>query len=440
MKFGIADLRAVRSGTGLSRLIMPVMLAVTVFLMPLMIMPILEFEAGSTAFAAGGNPGGNGGGGGGGNGGGDKNNKPKKGDLYGDVVYLLRDETGIPYVVNGCIRPLDASGHVLALNADDTNSSGGVEDDGEPPLPDEVEYNACPDDPQVLMSSAAGASKVQLSDVDEDDLEACDPIANCAPYVVEVELGRLSMLRSPPSVIDKALRDANDAIDRAAEVLLDWGGRIAPDANSLDAPLINLAMMREFMVNGAIDEFDPASFAALHSLGLYGKVAAAAFGLGAGDDKEGTGIDPEVVMRVIESLGIGEPYFLLADGAIYWGQPSENEEPIYIGWDIFNTTPGFDHRFSYTRSDTFPGNVLFDEYSQADDKYYRICSDVISEVFGGEVDPGELSGLEGFAQAANDARRVLLFVHDGLIHFVDSVYQTTDFATIEVETGMFCPL
>ncbi|MEJ2385731.1 MAG: hypothetical protein P8Y54_15350 [Xanthomonadales bacterium] len=385
---------------------------------PLATGPVLNFDPGSAAYAAGDNSGGNGGG----NGGGDQSNKPMKGDLYGDVVYLLRDGMGIPIVVNGCIRPLDAYGAVLALNADDTDGNG-IEDDDDPGLPEGVGYNRCQDAPQVLMSAGSAPKLLVAEDEDEDELEACDPISNCSEYVVEVELGRLSILRSPPSVVDKALADANNAIENAGQVILDWGGRIAPDFVSLDSPLVNLALMREFINVGSIDSYDPLDMA----ITGYGKEIAAAFGLGAGDDKEGTGIDPEVTVRVMESSRIGEAYYMLADGEVYWGAPGPMDEPIYLGFDVFLSKPDFD-TFTYTRADTFPGNVMYDWYNGMIDDYDRTCESVISAVFVNEPDPGTVTGLEAFALAANDARRVLLFVHDGLIQYVDPVFELTPFS------------
>jgi len=425
----------------LARLLRSGVIITAALVMPLATSPILNFDLGSTAYAAGDNAGGNGGG----NGGGDQNNKPMKGDLYGDVVYLLRDETGIPIVINGCIRPLDAIGDVLALNADDTDSSGGIEDD-EDPTPEGVGYNRC-DDPRGLTVTHDSTRALVAEDEDEDELEACDPISNCSDYTVEVELGRLSILRSPPSVVDKALSDANTAIENAGTVILDWGGRIAPDFVSLDSPLVNLAMMREFINLGYLEAYDP------EDMGIdgYGKEIAAAFGLGAGDDKEGTGIDPEVTVRVMESSRIGDAYYLLADGAVQWGEPGQMEEPIYLGFDVFWSKPDFGATFSYSRAGTFQGNVMYDWYNSAVDDYDRTCESVISAVFGTEPDPTDpepVSGLEAFALAANDARRVLLFVHDlgGMLKYVDPVFEATPFSDddedpfndIESLTGIPC--
>jgi hypothetical protein len=425
-----------------ARLLRSAVIITAALVIPFATGPMLNFDLGSTAYAAGDNSGGNGGG----NGGGDQNNKPMKGDLYGDVVYLLRDDMGIPIVVNGCIRPLDSDGLVLALNADDTNSSGGIEDDDDPILPEGVGYNRCDDNPQVLTFTHDSAKALVAEEEDEDELESCDPISNCSEYVVEVELGRLSILRSPPSVVDKALADANNAIDNADTVVLDWGGRIAPDFVSLDSPLVNLAMMREFINLGFLDAYHPADM----EIDGYGKEIAAAFGLGAGDDKEGTGIDPEVTVRVMESSRIGDAYYLLADGVVQWGEPGQMDEPIYLGFDIFLSKPEFD-AFSYSRSSTFPGNVMYDWYNSMIDDYDRTCESVISAVFVNESDPGTVTGLEAFALAANDARRVLLFVHDlgdTLLKYVDPAFEFTPFSDeddiddndIESLTGKPCVL
>mgnify|MGYP001545280262 FL=1 len=438
MKFGDAVGTTTRFDFSIARLMRSATFIMAALVMPLTTGPALNIDAGSAAYAAGDNAGGNGGGG--------QNNKPMKGDLYGDVVYLLRDETGIPIVVNGCIRPLDAIGDVLALNADDINSSGGIEDDPDPDLPEGVGYNRC-DDPRVLTFTHDSARALDAEDEDEDELEACDPISNCSDYTVEVELGRLSILRSPPSVVDKALTDANNAILDADLVVLDWGGRVAPDFVSLDSPLVNLALMREFINLGYLDNYDPLNM----GINGYAKEIAAAFGLGAGDDKEGIGIDPEVTIRVMESSRIGEPYYMLPDGVVYWGEPGQMDEPIYMGFDVFFSKPDFGATFSYSRAGTFQGNVMYDWYNSAVDDYDRTCESVISAVFGTEPDPTDpepVSGLEAFALAANDARRVLLFVHDlgGMLKYVDPVFEATPFSDddedpyndIESLTGIPC--
>ena len=96
MKLGDAVETATRFDFSFARLLRSATFITAALVMPLTTGPALNIDAGSAAYAAGDNAGGNGGGG--------QNNKPMKGDLYGDVVYLLRDETGIPIVVNGCIR------------------------------------------------------------------------------------------------------------------------------------------------------------------------------------------------------------------------------------------------------------------------------------------------------------------------------------------------
>ena len=404
-------------------------LVFVLLLVPLAIGPGPYFDPGSVAMAAQGDNGGNGGGG--------KNNQPDKGDLYGDVVYLLRDEFGIPIVANGCVRPLDnPDGKLLALNADDPNPDSGIQSVAAPE--DYIDrYNDCGFTPPDLLLK--GNLNLNVAEAEDDtELEACDPISECVAFTHEVELGRLSVLRSPPSVVEKALNDANMAISGADTVGLDWGGRLYVDESSLDSPLVNLAMMREFLDKGFLAEFDPVLFALekLYSPDLYNANMAAAFGLGAGDDKEGMGIDSEVVLRVHESLKLGLEYYLDQNGSLKWGTPPQGSVYLYRGYhvDFGPVSVPDESTFLYDRAATYPGNFMYDEPIPP---YPRFCESVMDAVFNG-VDR-QASGLEGYALAANDARKVLLFVHDGMVFFADSVFEFTPFEVIEKSTGYECP-
>ena len=78
--------------------------------------------------------------------------------------------------------------------------------------------------------------------------------------------------------------------------------------------------------------------------------------------------------------------------------------------------------FTYSRDVTFPGNICYDTYDG--EKYERKFSSIIDAVFQGDADKYPVANdLTGFSLAANDARRVLVFVHDNLVQAVDSVFE-----------------
>lgn len=134
----------------------------------------------------------------------------KKGDLYGDLWVILRDENGEPI--------LDANGHVQPVLADGT--------------------------------------VVQLTE--EGDLPA-----EYEDLVVEVELGRTSVGRAPTQVLAHSLDEALTKLADGTVVTLDEAGRLVVDGTAIDSPLENLAIYTYLMTGGTIsglpDGFDVAS-------------------------------------------------------------------------------------------------------------------------------------------------------------------------------------
>lgn len=130
----------------------------------------------------------------------------KKGDLYGDLYVILRDENGAPILdENGNVQPILADGTVVQLTP-------------EGDLPEEY--------------------------VDQ---------------VVEVEFGRTSVARSPDQVTQQALDEALAKIDAGTTITLDSAGRIVVDGVAIDSPLENLALYTYLMTGGTVDKL-PSNF------------------------------------------------------------------------------------------------------------------------------------------------------------------------------------
>lgn len=123
----------------------------------------------------------------------------KKGDLYGDLWIILRDENGEP--------TLDEYGHVQPILADGTVIQLTPEGD----VPDEY-----------------------------------------ADLLVEVEFSRLSVARSPDKVTEHALEEALTKLSAATIVTVDAAGRLVVDGVTIDSPLENLSLYVYVMAGGTL--------------------------------------------------------------------------------------------------------------------------------------------------------------------------------------------
>ena len=207
----------------------------------------------------------------------------KKGDLFGDMVVLLRDANGVPILnADGLVQVIayiyDADGNLVPLK----DSSGNLV---------VIPYTAEGD----LMTT------VTLDGVTYD------------VYGAEVELGRLSVGRAPTKVLQHSLDEALAKLTTPDAVIgLDAAGRLTVNGVAIDSPLENLALYLDYMKDGSIAGvtlpagFNPASL-----------LAAAA-------DKTGTiTVDTVVYMNSILGINTGTSYYDFSsvnyDRATTWG-------------------------------------------------------------------------------------------------------------------------
>ena len=130
----------------------------------------------------------------------------KKGDLFGDLWIILRDDQGVPILTaEGWVQPLDADGNLIPLD-----------EEGHP--------------------------------VDET-------------LTQEVELGRLNVGRAPSKVLDRRADEVVALLNDATALSLDPAGRLVittvdADGNevskTIDSPLENLAIYVALMTDGSI--------------------------------------------------------------------------------------------------------------------------------------------------------------------------------------------
>lgn len=158
----------------------------------------------------------------------------KKGDLFGDMVVVLRDANGVPILTaDGLVQVIayvyDASGNLVPLK----DASGNL----------------------VVIPYVDG--------------ELATTIDGVPVYSAEVDLGRLSVGRAPTKVLDHSLTEALSKLTAAGAVItLDSTGRLAVDGVTIDSPLENLALYDVYMTTGTIPGvtlpagFNPASLLA----------------------------------------------------------------------------------------------------------------------------------------------------------------------------------
>lgn len=191
-----------------------------------------------------------------------------------------------------------------------------------------------------------------------------------ADQVQTVEFSRLSVSRSPNKVTDKSLEEALSAIQSADEITYDAAGRIVVIndgvAKTIDSPLENLALYADAIKNGTFTLEQAASF------------------LGAASDKTQP-INLDIVVYLNTILGLN-------------GTSGTN----YVDYT----------NFSYDRSQVYSGDVTY-LVANGDGTYTTTTKPIIEAVFHDEnVDK---TGADAFAQAADDARAVIQFVHDNTI-------------------------
>lgn len=375
-------------------------------------------------------------GGGGGNGGGKPPNAgPKKGELYGDQIVVLRD---------------------LDPNDDDQDEDGS----GAPVLDGNEQLIVVGYDPLHVLGGEDGLFPIYFTEVGEGDYEISPEFL---PFVQEVELERANVARAPEHVMYKALLAALDSItdedgSLSDDVTTDAAGRLMYSSNSewftIDAPLENLALYQALMTAGTgdpgyawvdvkaawgtlsvdgetydlsglndLDGWDPSSLLA----GAWGKE---------GEITLDALIYENTTLGVNPVTGSGETldihYFDFEDGATetYDHVRSERYGDIEIGWWEF----GEDDQGNPTATwmeDTvlnavFP-NLDYDpddaeslpyvEWGAEEDVYLALDATGDEFIY---VDASD-SGVNDFAHAADDSRAVISFIHDNFAVPLDGV-------------------
>jgi hypothetical protein len=220
---------------------------------------------------------------------------------------------------------------------------------------------------QLILSDG---SVIQLTEDGEIPPEYVD-------MVVEVEFSRLSVVRSPDKVAEQALAEALSKLDSASNVTLDAAGRLVVDGVTIDSPLENLAiyvyvMTTDEAITWAPTGFDPSSL------------------LGAASDKTtNVSLDQLIYLNTISGIN----YVDVVSGELQYYD--------YSTYDYSREVAFADAIVTYLKDVNGDGN------------YVLVTEPVMEAVFQNTTwtDPTADGGADDFAQAADDTRAVIEFIH-----------------------------
>ncbi len=297
-----------------------------------------------------------------------------RGGDYGDLYVLKRDLDGVPEMIQleveedtfWVVQPIDIYGDIISYN-----------DEGE------------------------------LSDVSA---------------AIEVEFGRLNLVRSPESVINHAFLEALTTIRNADEVTLDFCGRLmmwkdGVVTSTIDSPLENLALYKYF-VNNLFENYESADETlCLEKLLDFDPMMLATSCLAAGSDKTGTLTIDEVVYinGFMGCIGLNEiPNLNEYD--------SKGEVKKYVNFTDYDK---LGTEFYYNREETYQNRyiqfLIDDEgiYYPLDENGVSASPKIVSindyfennGLFTEAWHEAKAHQVSGFTLAADDAVQVLDYIH-----------------------------
>jgi len=326
---------------------------------------------------------------------------------YGDLIIILRDVDGVPIPSDPVLVPDPETGEMVdggscwqPISAVDFAFDGWD-----------------PGDRVVVPTESTAAGDGYLIPVDQYN---CAVEAFFAAYTQEVDFGRINQARSPDSVFVSQLEDVLVKLSTADSTSLDPAGRMVastcgigevPTTSTIDSPLQNLAIYRQLMLTGGIGVPLPQSAGVLET---------AARGLGVASDKGGE-VDIDTVAYLNQAMGLDVAPTILPKLSGTYREEVQGEiqlvEKYFLDYGAFAYARGTN--FGALPAPAYiPGSSpvagWFEYLAVVDPGVPSFTIEqgpIMSTVFSDE--PGDTGGnIGGFAQAADDARAVINFMHD----------------------------
>ena len=376
---------------------------------------------------------GDGGGGGGGGGG--------SGDLYADLLVILRAEDGTPVLedytvtdeegttIEYCVQPIsyaEIPGHDAMTNPVDGRTVWRV------PLVGDA-----------LTAGVAGESVGGVIEAEDEEEEGpCDIQADYAAYASEVELERLNMIRTSPDVIQRKIDVVEERLLAATDITLDGAGRITTDGVAIDAPPEHAAMYKTLIETGT-----------LPGLEVHDEVTA-------GPPAYIEPLDAWMLAGASTGSAAGKYVPLTIDAILYYNRIIPFPAEGWVapeGWTVdFNQSvdpnpdDGVDvpaekfvdySAFSYTRSEYFKGSATWLHVPSLTWHVDRIVDlvDFTNLTALPDIDDVELTGVLGYAQWVDDVRSVIAYYHENEViegFYFDVIGQDT---TEQQEADLLLP-
>jgi len=329
---------------------------------------------------------------------------------YGDLLVLARDANGVPIPSDPVMVPDPETGELVP---------GGL--CWQPIAAVDFSYEGwdLPTDRVVIpeVSTQIDGVDAWLIPVDQYN---CAVEAFFATHTQEVDFGRTNEARSPVTVFESQLEDVLIKLATADSTSLDPAGRMvassceedgAATTSTIDSPLQNLAIYRQLMLTGSIGTPLPQ---------LADIYQTAARGLGAASDKSGE-VTVDMVAYLNQLMGLDvAPTILPKLTGTYREEVQGTIQEVTKQYLDYGSL-GYDRQtnFSGLPSPSYipksgPQAGWFEYLSVLDPtvpSFTIVQGPILEPVF--ESLPGITSGnIGGFAQAADDARAVIEFMHD----------------------------
>ncbi len=340
---------------------------------------------------------------------------------YGDLIILYRDERGVPIPSPAVTVPDPETGLPVDGGLCWQPIASGDFPEGWVP----------PNDRTVVPTELVTVDGGWLIPVDQYN---CAVEAAFATLTQEVDFGRINEARSPETVFASQLEDVVVKLATADTTSLDPAGRLVASTcgadeptttSTVDSPLQNLAIYRQLMLTGTIGTPLP------EGADLFDT---AARGLGAASDKSG-GVNVDMVAYLNQIMGltdvststvlpkISETYREEVQGTIQLVEKrfldyGQLPDLLAYGYDRGTNFGALPSPAYIPLDDPLTPEIesqdgWFEYLTASGDGGFEIVQgSILDAVFGDSV---AASNIAGFAQAADDARAVIEFMHTNAV-------------------------